>query len=696
MPQLIASIAVQATVTIGVALIQRALAPKPKARQAVDLAPSAPKPATLALGAPPDAGGPLPGIFGNRRVGGRTILSAKSGDRTFVGILIAGFPVTAINAVYFNNQLVGVDGSDRVTDSPWASGSDYSARVKMYDGTQTTADPWLVAAFPGWTADHVGYECAYAIIEIDPSVNPGVFNDVYGAGIPDFTFNVSGFECYDPRNGAHAIGDSATWTYSANAAIIKANYLIHELGAAIPTSDIDWDSVTSAANVCDELVPLAGGGAESRYRCAAFWTTDERHEAVLARMNAADAGGVHLVGQKWRVYSGGFSSPAVTWTPSDYAGDDGLSWSDAPPLDQSVNGARGRFSSPEHYFEDRDFPPYQDAAAVTADGRESWADLDLAYVTSHTQAQRLAKIALNRARYGYGARVSVGFGHFDIVANDVVAITDPLAGFDAETFRVVGESLGSDFMLDFDLEHETSDTWAWDETTDEREFTVGGPLSGDGSGGSQEAGPPLPPGAWLTTEYVSGAGAFETYRVWLHFWDSPTPGVDQYDYVWAQNAVNSFVAAGPGPANLGTFGVNVSIQDVSIRATNTSTGESGDYVSLTPAANAASIAGQIESNATVTALPIPKTPTVTGLGGGSATVEVDEIDGAQSAFIELWEHTANDFSAATLIDTTANGASGASVAVSGTVGNSKFYWARTKNAAGTKFSGKSRALIVVF
>jgi hypothetical protein len=49
---------------------------------------------------------------------------------------------------------------------------------------------------------------------------------------------VSGFACYDPRDGTQTLGTPSTYKYSANAAIINANYLIHELGAAFPTDRV--------------------------------------------------------------------------------------------------------------------------------------------------------------------------------------------------------------------------------------------------------------------------------------------------------------------------------------------------------------------------------------------------------------------------------------------------------------------------
>ena len=101
-------------------------------------------------------------------------------------------------------------------------------------------------------------------------------------------------------------------------------------------------------------------------------------------------------------------------------------------------------------LEERDFPVYQDTTALALDGnRAEWLDLDLSCVTSHTQAQRLARIAYKRRRYGYQASLNTTFKHFDVTANDVITITDSMAGLSGTTFRVERDTatVGEDYEL---------------------------------------------------------------------------------------------------------------------------------------------------------------------------------------------------------------------------------------------------------
>lgn len=700
MSQLVGQILVGALVSTALGVVTRALTPKPKAPKplASDAAPTT----NDILGTTPDPGGPQIGIFGNRRVGGRTILYEKRDGITYVVIAIAGAPVHAVNAVYINGYLASIDqATGNVLDPPWrglnsSQVAQYSMNIALYDGSQTEADAVLEAAFPNWTEDYIGTGCAYARIRIDPTLTASpTFAEVYKKGLPDFTFDVSGFTCYDPRDGDHDIEDPETWTFSKNAAIINANYLIHPLGHALPTSRVDWTSVEAAADICDQSVDLAGGGAELRYESAAVWYADERHESVLERLGAAHAGGTFFVGDKYRMRSGAWEAASASFSSDDYEAD-GISFSETPPIEQLVNGVRGTFTSPGHGFETRDFPSYQDATALAGDGAPYWLDLDLQGVTSPSQAQRLARIAYNKARYGFGARVSLNFGAFDVVANDVIAITDALAAFDDKTFRVVRDELSEDFTCELELEHELESFYAWDEDTDEVDFEVFDPVRGAG-------GPALPPGAALW----DFAGGSSTVAPIIRLWGWAN---DNVEYA----VVKARYSSAPNHGNLDfTFKLSDFAPDYDIAAFSEASGNTGNMTEMKVKLVLAEDAGESEfiellsgttaltaiNNSTHTSttryrLPPPQPPKVLRAGGGGAVLRIKQVAGPKSDAIEIWANTVNDFDTASLSSTESN--ADANISVTGDVGDAKFYWARTKYNTGPVFSIPSNPSLVVF
>lgn len=682
MAQLVALAAVNALVSVGVGLISRAFSPRTSTASTAQTA--APRQIDL-LAQNPSPGDAHPGLFGHRRVGGPIVFTGKSNGKTYIVIEIAGAPVSAINAVYINNAPASIDNSGNVLDTPWYDGSGhYSLNIKLYDGTQTTVDSVLSAAFPNWTSQFIGKQIAYARIVIDTTGNTSFFSTAYKSGVPDFTFDVSGFACYDPRDGAQDINTPSTWKYSNNAAIINANYLIHVLGMNLPTSYVDWTSVTAAANICDQTVSLASGGTESRYTASLAWKTTERHEVVLDRIGVAHAGGAYFVGTKYLIRSGAWSASSATITTDDYASGNQtvLQFSDTQPLANLCNGVRGNFTSPMHNWEARDYPYYKDAAAISADGANYWLDLNFDAVTSPTQAQRLAKIAYKQARYGFPASVDLKFSKFNITAEDVVTLTDNLAGFSGTTFRVIDDRLDGNFVLHLQLQYEDSTFYDWNAASEEQSFRAVAPVLGEGANVGDA-------GFIIYDSDASGSTITDTGD----FYFPETGNATKIDWTNTHGASNfsGTVTAGA------TTGVNMSnaFGASTSNITAKCTDQNGATSTLTFAPfNTGAINGKNASNSPVYRLNTPARPWIASSTNGSNTFYLSATAHPRATHIELWENTTNDSGTASLVGTVAN--TGGSVTLSRTTGTKRWYWARLKNATDSKYSGFSNVQLAVY
>ena len=638
------------------------------------------------------AGGPLPGLFGHRRIGGKSLVQAKFDDVTYVVYVIAGAPVTGIDAVYIDNQLVTIDGSNNVTSEPWANSGSYSMKVFLHDGTQTTANSTLTAELPNWLSSYIGQNIAYAVVRIDPGVSPTKFADTYSSGIPDFSFYVRGFKCYDPRIGGHILGDETTYAFSSNPSIIEANYLIHELGLGLEGGRIDWSSVTTSANVDDEAVTLAAGGTERRYTASLYFTTDESHENVLSRIGAAHAGGIRPIGSAFKMMHGSIPASSATITPDTYAGD-GLIVTEKTPISGRFNGVRGKFCSPQDGFEERDFPSYRDATAFTLDNsKEEWLELDLTCVNSHTQAQRLARIAYQRSRYGYKASVTTTMAHFDVTADDLITITDPLAGLDAVTFRVQNEQLNDDYTCSFDLTFENSATmFTWNAATDEQAYTSSPPVEG-------ELGAIVPPGVAMIDTVTPGGAIVPNFKIWAS--PSQIPGADQYNFRNHMNAslwnaafpaaqTVSATAVGPAAAINGTW--KLEIEDVN----------NNILTEATVVLPGGTVGGAISDLTVATTpyyqMPGGPTPVIISQVTGRVTLFVADVtDCTRATDITLFRNTTNNYGAAVLQATQAVSAAGNTFTVTGTPGSIMFLWSVLYNSIDVKLGYPSRPVLVVF
>lgn len=645
-----------------------------------------------------DPGGPQIGIFGRRRVGGRVVLSAKSGTTSYLVIAIAGSPST-VNAIYINNGLIARDGANNVTTSPW-SGSGATLNVRIYDGTQTAVDSVLDTVFPGWTPQMIGTGQTYARI----TINPGT-NTAYNSGVPDFTFDVSGFRAYDPRNNGHKIDVPATWSTTSNAAIIAANYLIHGLGRRLPTTSVDWASVAVAADICDESVPLASGLSEVRYSCSAYWLTNESHESVIAKIATSMAGAVYFLGDKYRVDAGSFDATgAPTITPNDYVGD-GLAWADTPPIDQIANGVRGRFASPTNNFELRDFPAYQDAAALTADGLEHWLDIDFEYVTSFSQAQRLARIAYNKTRLGYAATVDVRFKWFDTCRGDIVNLNDPLAGLNT-TFRVESDAVDPEFGIEFDLSFEAATFWQWTAATDEK--AMPNPVNLNAAGGvgvdPDIAGALQPPGATFHGAFASINGGTANEVVIATFYAGPSARATHWEFKVPDggNPQDGFTFKVEPNATatimLGLVGGNTStVGTVQVRAQVTASGEVSAWSNLnitTQDQNFDTGSDAAAGTTTWWVFPPPRAMQIASIGTGSAILNYYSTTFPRTASIEIWRNTSNTPTGATLVGTYSN--ANATITETQTPGSTFYYFARYVSTSPARNGPWSNVLLVAF
>ena len=192
-------------------------------------------------------------IYGQVRVGGIITFLHTTDDNQYLHqlVTIAGHEVNSIGQLYLDDLSATVS-SNTVNDTKFAT------FVDVYTGVGTTAgDSALHTALISnsgskWTSAHKQSDRAkiYTRFKYD--------QDTFSGSLPNVTALVQGRKVYDPRDASTA--------YSNNAALCIRDYLTNtSFGLGEPTARINDTSFTTAANVCDENVDLAGGGTEDRY-----------------------------------------------------------------------------------------------------------------------------------------------------------------------------------------------------------------------------------------------------------------------------------------------------------------------------------------------------------------------------------------------------------------------------------------------
>jgi hypothetical protein len=370
-------------------------------------------------------------VYGRARKGGVIVFVHASGAKDqflHLVIVLAAHRVKSIGAIWFEGVMAVTAGG--IVQGRWAGKITVEKRLGADDQTAFAS---LIANVPDkWTAAHRLAGCAalYLRLTYDPDAFPG--------GIPNITVDLEGKDdILDPRTGSR--------TYSENPALCLADYIAEPdfgLGAGLGAADgIDAESVIEAANICDELVPLATGGPQRRYACNGTVSLSESPKTIIEGLLSSMAGRCAVQGGTWRLHAGAYRLPEVTLTADDVRAG-GLVLATRISQSENFNGVRGQFVSPENDWQPDDFPAYASDVYLAEDGGvRKWRDLSLPFTISAAMAQRLAKIELERARRQMTVKVAGKLAAWRAGVGETVMLSYARWGFAAKPFEVQGVSL---------------------------------------------------------------------------------------------------------------------------------------------------------------------------------------------------------------------------------------------------------------
>lgn len=364
-------------------------------------------------------------------------------------ITLAAHEIESVETLYLDEREVTFGASP---DPRWATGV-FAERCFMavqYGTDDQAAQPDLMAQLPSrWTADHRqrGFAHVYIIT---------VWNEkVYSEGIPEISFLVKGKKCFDPRDAAQSSSDSTTWTWTNNAALVVADYLTNtRYGLGVSWSDIDLTALEDAADCCDETITLADSSTEPRYTINGSFDTSLSPQEVLEEMAAAMAGDIVYSGGKWYILPGKYRAPSITLDESNLRG--GIKVVTKISRRDNFNCVRGTFIFPQDHYLETDFPPVKNSTYITEDGGvEIYEDLPLNFVTSYGQAQRVAKIALEKTRQGQTIQAPFDLSALQVKPGGTLYLNLEKYGFSNKIFEVredpisleVDRGIGVDLVL---------------------------------------------------------------------------------------------------------------------------------------------------------------------------------------------------------------------------------------------------------
>ncbi len=416
-----------------------------------------------------DTGQPGYAIYGRVRVGGVNVIPPITGgsDGRYLEQVLS-FAVHEVDGyedfyvddgAFSNSDLAAVTGAStdgqlntsKYTDKMW---------VRRYAGTSTqTVDFILNNRYPTvFTSAFRGRGFAYAAMSYDWGDGK-----VY-RGIPIMTFVIRGKKCYDPRldvtPGASPTNPSyIAWT--SNPALCWADYSMADFGGAVPSTDIDWASVVTAADVCDALVSIPGGGSDKRYtfncRIALPVNPDWRENAKL--MVDAMLGRMVWRDGKWFIYAGATRTADYSVEKTD--------WLSIDRIKTVASREGGRWNAVSCWYVDAarnwqrlECYRHTNTTYKSADGAELIPlEIEQPGCDNEYEAQRKAEFVLRQSRNQIALSGTLGPKFRKVVTGDVLALNFAEFGWVSKLFRVRSMNLNPDASIGVGLVEEQAADW---------------------------------------------------------------------------------------------------------------------------------------------------------------------------------------------------------------------------------------------
>lgn len=380
-------------------------------------------------------------IYGRTRVGGARVYDASTGtNNNFLHriMVFAGHEIESYDEIYLNDEVVTIDPATGNVTSP--ARYDGFVRIKRYYGTDDqTADTDLISDTAGldsnagrWTSAHRLQGIAYLYVRFKYN------QDKFPNGVPTISATIKGKKVYDTR--------TATTAWSDNPALCLRDYLISPYGLNQPTTRIEDTAVTTAADICDELV-----SGQKRYTCSGSFTTGSSPNQIISDI-LTSMGGLFWYSQgKWRMKAAAYVTPTVTLDENDLRS--GISLSTRHSRRNNFNKVKGTFRGSESEWQVADYPAVTDAVFLTADNNiESIVDVPLPFTSDSVTAQRLANIFLRRNREQLTFSASFGLRAFQVEVGDFVYINNTRFGWTNKPFEVTNWTFGLTDGLDLQVQ----------------------------------------------------------------------------------------------------------------------------------------------------------------------------------------------------------------------------------------------------
>ena len=441
-----------------------------------------------------NAGGDVPRAFGlgyHMTAGSLTYAnywgySGQTPNAYFTQVIaVSDMPRERLLEVWVNGELCSLDGAPvgnlGYPVSQYNKDGVDHLWIKYYDGTQTTADPFLVGTVSSldrpYHGDRIGTGVAYVVAT-------ALVNDTLFTGFPTFKFVLSGIPLYDPSkddtnggSGAHRYSDPSSWGGDGDKlpAVQAYNILrgiryngawlfgLQNMTGAARLPAFNWNA--QIAKCRDTVIGLSG--PEPSYRAGGQVNVNVQPATAIEALLTACQGRLSEIGGFYKIHLGTPDSPSFSWTDADLLSSEQQTFRPFFSLADSVNGIQGTYPDPAQGWETATAPPLYRTDLEARDGnRRLMAAPTFDFVPYHEQVQRLQKSGIEEAQRARTHVLPFPPAYWVVEPGDVGTWSSVRNGYDGKLFRV--DSVVDRANLDCALSVTEVDPtdYDWDHTTD--------------------------------------------------------------------------------------------------------------------------------------------------------------------------------------------------------------------------------------
>lgn len=279
-----------------------------------------------------------------------------------------------------------------------------------------------------WTGLHRGDGIASTML-LCRAASAEHFPNRYPNGVPQISAVCDQTPVYDWRDVGQGFGDEGTWEASDNPVVNLAHYLCvaphgprYEWTTRILPRLADW---TTAADACDEPIPLKAGGFEERYTVGGFYSYDNAPTDVIASLLSSFDGWMAEGGDGALIVRAGNYEPPTVTLDMDEGHITGFQYRRFTPDNEAVNELRVSYTSPAHDYTEVETDPWRDEDDILARGVVRSQPISLIWVQRNSQARRLAKRRMSRLSAGVRGTVTTNLAGLEALGERYVRLRIP-------------------------------------------------------------------------------------------------------------------------------------------------------------------------------------------------------------------------------------------------------------------------------